>query len=360
MPPGPDSGAAIGAPDATAPDGGATSAPPSDAAPSSEASAADAASDGGAGAHDGGVTGAIDGGTCPVVGAPTIDAWIAFDAVSPDLSHQIYAVRPNGCELRQVTTDSALHEAPAFSPDGTELAFGASTGGGAIQVHVLTFATGAIRQVTSLAQGASQPAFSPDGKSIAFVSNYGTYVVDARTANAQPVLVAYGLNDLNPCDHPQFLGDGSIVSRCTYRIQAFSAMPGPTPPMQMGPSALRTIVQSSPVPEPVWPSIYPGGTLLAYLSTCATSHSTIFVAPLGSDTDTCSGTPVTSDADGDMEEVAFGPTMGAVNFAAAHGAPPRELVVVQSGAPASVHAIVPGTLFDVHNPVWSPIGTVLP
>jgi TolB protein len=51
--------------------------------------------------------------------------WIAFasNRAGPALVGQIYLVRPDGSDTRQVTTGPWSHAQPAFSPDGRTLFF---------------------------------------------------------------------------------------------------------------------------------------------------------------------------------------------------------------------------------------------
>ena len=71
-----------------------------------------------------------------------------------------------GGNARRLTTGTA-DAAPAWSPDGTRIAF-LRADGGAAQVWLLPAGGGEPTQVTSLPLGAGAPAWSPDGTKIAF------------------------------------------------------------------------------------------------------------------------------------------------------------------------------------------------
>lgn len=69
---------------------------------------------------------------------------------------------------RRLTAGTGKDSAPAFSPDGTEVAF-LSDRSGKSQIHVISVHGGEARQVTSLEQGVGgPPVWSPDGAKLAF------------------------------------------------------------------------------------------------------------------------------------------------------------------------------------------------
>ena len=70
--------------------------------------------------------------------------------------------------LTQLTFSEGLEEWPAWSPDGTRLAYVAESGGYRHLV-VRTLATGAERRVTQQSRDDIQPAWAPDGQHLVFV-----------------------------------------------------------------------------------------------------------------------------------------------------------------------------------------------
>ncbi|HSJ75558.1 MAG TPA: protein kinase [Gemmatimonadales bacterium] len=70
--------------------------------------------------------------------------------------------------LTQLTFSEGLEEWPAWSPDGTRLAYVAESGGYR-HLFVRTLATGAERRITQESRDDIQPAWAPDGQHLVFV-----------------------------------------------------------------------------------------------------------------------------------------------------------------------------------------------
>jgi Tol biopolymer transport system component len=101
-------------------------------------------------------------------------------AVSPDGSllayvrdgdegtNQIFIAGIDGTEVRQMTHDPMGAFEPAWSPDGTRIAYTASaTGSGSRNLFIVDVASGESRQITDkgLVEG---PSFTPDGSSVVY------------------------------------------------------------------------------------------------------------------------------------------------------------------------------------------------
>jgi TolB protein len=87
--------------------------------------------------------------------------WIAF-ASNRTGTYQIWAVRPDGSGLRQVTTDGWEKSFPAFSPDSSRILFTRARGNESDLWTVKLDGTG-VRQVTRTSAFETQGAYSPDG-----------------------------------------------------------------------------------------------------------------------------------------------------------------------------------------------------
>ncbi|MDQ5837030.1 MAG: S9 family peptidase [Acidobacteriota bacterium] len=97
--------------------------------------------------------------------------WIVYQVTVPDVSAnrsltQVYLISTSGGEPKQLTTGTSSASEPAWSPDGSRVAF--ITGG---QVWTMKPDGSDRKQVTSLSTGADGPLWSPDGKWIAFTSD---------------------------------------------------------------------------------------------------------------------------------------------------------------------------------------------
>ena len=79
-------------------------------------------------------------------------------------------------------TQGAKDSAPIFSPDGRQLAFLRSEGGGPAQVWAMGASGGEARQLTHAAKGVFDYAWSPDGKSMVICCDVDPEAVDAGTA----------------------------------------------------------------------------------------------------------------------------------------------------------------------------------
>jgi Tol biopolymer transport system component len=130
-------------------------------------------------------------------------------AFSPDgsqvaFSHggDLYVMGANGRNLRRVTSDSAHDSEPAWSPDGRRLAF-ARERGGASEIHVLRLGQ---RRTVALTRsgGNSAPDWSPAGSLIAFEHGDDVHVV--RVGGGAETLVAEGKSS------PSFSPDGTELA----------------------------------------------------------------------------------------------------------------------------------------------------
>jgi Tol biopolymer transport system component len=100
---------------------------------------------------------------------------IAF-ASERDGNYEIYVMNPNGGGQARLTTNPAVDREPAWSPDGTRIAFASDRGGAGTDIYVVSLATPdtpftPAARLTNNAADDGQPAWSPDGSKIAFVSS---------------------------------------------------------------------------------------------------------------------------------------------------------------------------------------------
>nr|MBC7612982.1 S9 family peptidase [Pseudopedobacter sp.] len=102
----------------------------------------------------------------------TVNSIIPDEANKIDYKYQnqIYVTNTTaGSKPYQLTFEKEGASQPAWSPDGTQLAFVRRVNGKG-QIYVLSMSGGEAKQITTFKYGASSPVWSPDGKKILFSS----------------------------------------------------------------------------------------------------------------------------------------------------------------------------------------------
>ncbi len=155
---------------------------------------------------------------------------IAFDS-SRSGNDELYAMNPDGSGVSQVTDRGAPDRGPSFSADGQRLAYSvrhASTlPGGKSEGDIWTVntdGTETTRLTFDRELDEFDPAFSPDGSRIAFVggtpgnvgSSYDVFLVDADGANMVNLTGPNGGAGVEDAD-PSFSPDGSRITFMSER-----------------------------------------------------------------------------------------------------------------------------------------------
>jgi Tol biopolymer transport system component len=88
---------------------------------------------------------------------------------------ELYSVAPDGSGATRLTRNSTMDQYPAWSPDGSQIAFQSFAQGQATSIHVMSAHGAGERRVTPETDGSDemQPSWSPDGSQIAFASTRG-------------------------------------------------------------------------------------------------------------------------------------------------------------------------------------------
>ena len=106
---------------------------------------------------------------------------IAF-ASNRDGKHELYVMRSDGGELERLTKNDDNDERPSWSPDGMKLAF-MREHAGVTDIYTIDVATRREQLLTPEPGSDSEPAWSPDGTRIAFISartgDFEIYVMQA-------------------------------------------------------------------------------------------------------------------------------------------------------------------------------------
>jgi Tol biopolymer transport system component/imidazolonepropionase-like amidohydrolase len=137
---------------------------------------------------------------------------IAFQAYR-DSTWSIWTINRDGTGLQRLTSGPFDDREPHWSPDGQRIAF-SSDRSGTYDIWTLTLATKAVHQVTSGASNESMPAWSPDGREIAYVSDRtarGVYAMEAA-AKTERLLHADSRTLTSPAWHP----DGQRITYVAF------------------------------------------------------------------------------------------------------------------------------------------------
>lgn len=111
----------------------------------------------------------------------------------------LFLIDANGARERRLTSDPADDQSPAWSPDGTRIAFSSRREPFNEDIYVLNLESGAVERLTAELGIDQFPAWSPDGRLIAFESR--------RDGNAEVYLMAAdGSAQRRLTNHPAFDG----------------------------------------------------------------------------------------------------------------------------------------------------------
>ena len=145
---------------------------------------------------------------------------IAFDS-GRDGDRDIYVMNADGSDVRNLTDESSRNDwRPAWSPDGKRIAFVSDSDH---DIYVMNADGSNITQLTDSGRN-TYPAWSPNGRKIAFESSRGRtsdiYVMDADGSNQ--VNLTYNRTSTNYSEqHPSWTPDGRKIAFDTNRDSNF-------------------------------------------------------------------------------------------------------------------------------------------
>ena len=175
--------------------------------------------------------------------------------------NELFTVRPDGTQLRQVTADGRDKQTPAWSPDGTAIAYAASNDVGRCAgceygIVVREAATGKTRVVGGKAgwfDDATDPAWAPDGNGIAYGDYLDPTIVVRRLDGSSKVELGNG-------EAPSWSPDGTLLVFVTYRTAALPD--GALAVMNADGSNVRQVLPGQ-AESPAWS---PDGQWIAYVT----------------------------------------------------------------------------------------------
>ena len=232
-----------------------------------------------------GVTGAPGQPRAPRISADVVstvsNGKIAFVSNRDEvLNNEIYVMNPDGSAVTRLTNYSGVDEEPAWSPDGSKIAFRRNVanadGGMQGDIFVMNADGSGQTNITDNPDFEGGPAWSPDGTRIAFHRNHDdnedVYVMNAD-GSGQTRLTT----ELEPDTDPDWSPDGTRIAFISLRDDPGDEFFKDDVFVMNADGSSQTNLTTSTAGE-FWPAWSPDGTKIAYARLASRgSHAEIFV-----------------------------------------------------------------------------------
>lgn len=140
------------------------------------------------------------------------DKQIAYTGGTDDAKTDIWVIDLEDLQVTRLTKEPGWDEDPAWSPDGSQIAFG-STRDGDYEVYVMNKDGNHIRKLTHEPRGCHGPDWSPDGRRIAFACNTGSGpVIHTMNADGSQDVLLMNPGAYQSGDYPSWSPDGQRIA----------------------------------------------------------------------------------------------------------------------------------------------------
>jgi Tol biopolymer transport system component len=296
----------------------------------------------------------------------TTNGTLAFGIKDADGNGQINIVEPDGTGVKALTSGAFNHLCAAYSADGTRIAY-CSNETGAFEIWTMAADGTDQTQLTKLGGFATFPDYSPDGSLVAFGGTSGTdthteiLTVDAATGGSLTALTscATGKPDCAN-DFPAWSPDGTTIAWIhTDEVDADgNATSAQVWVMNADGSNAHALTTDAPVKGQL-PDWSPDGSKIAYASGPDASEGVWVMNADGSDPHQLTGctatdpSPCATGADGGPAWSPGGTQIAFLHFPA-NDATDRPVMVMNADG-SNVHRVIAGPSIDFV-PAWQPLG----
>jgi Tol biopolymer transport system component len=141
----------------------------------------------------------------------------AADCMLEDCNYDIFVINADGSGLVNLSDDPAIDNSPAWSPDGSRIAF-ISTRDGSYDLYVMNVdGSGLIRLTDTYPAAEHGPAWSPDGEWIAFHSTRDENNDDIYIMRPDGTAVIRLTDHIADDSYPVWSPDGAQIAFTSYR-----------------------------------------------------------------------------------------------------------------------------------------------